>query len=132
MSQDLAGATYQGGCHCGAIRFEVTVIDHEALSCNCSICHKKGIVHVIVPPERFRLLSGQEHLATYTFNTRVAQHHFCSTCGIHPFYRPRSHPGWYDVNARCLDGDAFSRFTVRPFDGENWEQSIDQIADRSN
>ena len=70
---------------------------------------------------------GAGDLATYTFGTGVAKHTFCSTCGIHPFYTPRSHPDGVDVNVRCLDGDAASRFTVEPFDGQNWEANVERI-----
>ena len=116
-----------GGCHCGKIRFRVSVSKYEALDCNCSICQKKGILHLIVPPEDFELLQGEDHLSTYTFNTEIAKHHFCKTCGIHPFYRPRSHPDDYDVNVRCLDSDAMSLFEIVPFDGKHWEENIQQI-----
>jgi hypothetical protein len=118
---------YEGGCHCGAVRFRVWIERHEAIDCNCSICQKKGFLHVIVPPECFTLLEGQEVLGVYTFHTHVAKHTFCSTCGIHPFYTPRSHPDQVDVNVRCLDGDVLGRFTIRPFDGRHWEENIGQI-----
>ena len=119
--------TYQGGCHCGSVRFRVTVDQHEAIDCNCSICRKKGFIHLIVPPERFTLLSGADVLTTYTFNTHTAKHTFCRICGIHPFYRPRSHPQSIDVNLRCLDDDVLSRFARVPFDGANWEDNIDTL-----
>lgn len=121
--------TYQGGCHCGAVRFEVTVTPEERTvsDCNCSICTKKGFLHLIVPPDRFQLLRGEDALTTYTFNTGTAKHLFCKTCGIHAFYRPRSHPDCYDVNVRCLDGNALSEFQIEPFDGANWEQSVDSL-----
>ncbi|WP_103669142.1 GFA family protein [Pseudanabaena sp. BC1403] len=116
-----------GGCHCGAIRFRVKVRTYEAIDCNCSICQKKGILHLIVPPEDFELLKGEDNLSTYTFNTGIAKHHFCKTCGIHPFYRPRSHPNDYDVNVRCLDDAAIEQFTITHFDGKHWEDNIQQI-----
>ena len=116
-----------GGCHCGAVRFRVKVRKYEAIDCNCSICQKKGILHLIVPPEDFELLKGEDNLSTYTFNTGIAKHHFCKTCGIHPFYRPRSHPNDYDVNVRCLDGAAIELFTITHFDGKHWEDNIQQI-----
>lgn len=119
--------TYEGGCHCGAVRFQVIVEKHEAIQCNCSICNKKGFLHLIVPPEQFTLLGGEDVLTTYTFNTGVAKHLFCRVCGIHAFYRPRSHPNDYDVNLRCLDGNVESRFKITPFDGANWEQNVHQI-----
>jgi hypothetical protein len=119
--------SYEGGCHCGAVRFRVTVERYRALECNCSICAKKGFLHLIVPKERFLVLSGGDALATYTFNTHVAKHTFCRTCGIHPFYTPRSHPEDVDVNVRCLDGEAMARFVIAPFDGKNWESNVDSI-----
>ncbi len=121
--------TYEGGCHCGAIRFRVLVDKHEAIDCNCSICLKKGFLHLIVPPEQFTLLSGADSLTTYTFNTHTAKHTFCRICGVHPFYRPRSHPNGIDVNVRCLDGNVLSQFQIVPFDGANWEENIDKLND---
>jgi hypothetical protein len=119
--------TYEGGCHCGAVRFRVEVTEHRAITCNCSICQKKGFLHLIVPKERFTLLSGEGNLTTYRFNTGVAKHTFCTTCGIHPFYTPRSHPDAVDVNVSCLDGDVGAAFTVGQFDGKNWEDSVASI-----
>jgi hypothetical protein len=117
-----------GGCHCGAVRFRVFVRAFEALECNCSICTKKGFIHLIVPPADFELLARAGALATYTFGTHTAKHHFCKTCGIHAFYEPRSHPGHFDVNVRCLDGeDTLARFTIKPFDGLHWEANVESI-----
>ncbi|MFI5317209.1 MAG: GFA family protein, partial [Myxococcota bacterium] len=87
-------------------------------------CTMKGMLHLIVPPERFELLRGGELLSTYTFNTRVAKHRFCRVCGIHPFYTPRSDPDKVDVNIRCLDGDAWRRFALTAFDGKHWENAF--------
>jgi hypothetical protein len=87
------------------------------------MCAKTGYLHLIVPKTDFRLLQGGEHLVTYTFNTGVAKHLFCSVCGIKSFYVPRSHPDSYSVNARCLDGDSIEAMTVEPFDGRDWERA---------
>lgn len=118
---------YTGGCHCGALRFRIVVENYEATDCNCSICRMKGFLHLIVPPEHFTLLRGADALTTYTFNTNTAKHTFCRTCGIHAFYRPRSHPDAYDVNLRCLDGDVLGQFHLVPFDGAHWEQNVHLI-----
>ncbi len=120
---------YKGGCHCGAVRFAVEV-DFEAqtlLACNCSICHKKGFVHLIVEPADFVLLRGEEALVSYRFNTEQAHHRFCGACGIHPFYTPRSHPDMVDVNVRCVEGVDWGALTIEPFDGRNWEDNVDAI-----
>jgi hypothetical protein len=111
-----------GSCHCGRVRFRVRLPDApEALDCNCSICRKKGFLHLIVDPVDFVLEQGGDALVVYRFGTGVAAHKFCATCGIHPFYTPRSHPDRIDVNARCLDDDTLSRLVVTPYDGRNWE-----------
>jgi hypothetical protein len=118
---------YEGGCHCGRVRLRVRTDDTACYDCNCSICRMKGFLHLIFPPERFTLLSGEDALVTYTFNTGVAKHLFCKTCGVAAFYRPRSHPDHYDVNVRCLDGKAMEDFAVVPFDGVHWEASVASI-----
>ena len=119
--------TYEGGCHCGAVRFRVEVDQHKADDCNCSICRKKGFLHLIVAQNKFTLLQGEDVLTTYKFNTGVAQHKFCSICGINSFYIPRSHPDCIDVNVRCLDGDSLPQFEIVPFNGQNWEENIHQL-----
>jgi hypothetical protein len=91
--------------------------------CNCSICTMKGFIHLIVPPADFELLSGGAGLTTYAFNTRTARHQFCSGCGTHAFYVPRSDPDKIDVNVRCLDGVDAGDLAPAPFDGRSWEQA---------
>ena len=116
--------TYVGGCHCGRIRFQVTADLAEVIECDCSICTKKGYLHLIVPPERFQLLSGGEELVVYRFNTQTAKHQFCRTCGIHPFYVPRSDPDKIDVNVRCLENVEIGSLNLRRFNGKDWETGI--------
>ena len=121
MSSKYKSVTYEGCCHCGAVRFQVVVNNHKVDDCNCSICVKKGFLHLIVTQEQFNLLQGEDVLKTYKFNTGIAQHKFCGICGIHAFYIPRSHPDCIDVNVRCLDGNVIENFEIMPFDGANWE-----------
>src|SRR5438477_13185046 len=96
-SEDVSMRTLEGGCHCGRVRFRVTADLDGVTICNCSMCTKKGIWHLIVPPSQFELLGGEDELTTYRFNTGVAKHTFCKHCGIHPFYVPRSDPDKIDV-----------------------------------
>ncbi len=116
--------TYEGGCHCGRVRFRVTASLERVSECNCSICAKKGILHLIVSREQFELLSGDGELSTYRFNTGVAQHHFCRHCGIHSFYVPRSDPEKIDVNVRCLEGVNLDEIRPSRFDGQHWEDAM--------
>jgi len=114
--------THNGGCHCGRVRFEVVLPEPlKILSCNCSICSMNAFLHIIVPKDRFRLISGEEALTCYSFNTGVAKHLFCSRCGVKSFYVPRSNPDGISVNARCVFELDLSSLSVEAFDGQNWE-----------
>lgn len=122
---------HAGGCHCGAVAFEVETPDEvEVADCNCSICAMTGYLHLIVPARNFRLLSGEGFLATYEFNTGTAKHRFCRICGIKSFYVPRSNPDGFDVNLRCLRTRP-EVVRVVAFDGRNWEKNAHTLAHRS-
>jgi hypothetical protein len=128
MSKDTH-AWRAGGCHCGAVRFEAALPDQvEAQACNCSICGMTGFVHIIVPESRFRLTKGADALTAYEFNTRTARHLFCRVCGVKSFYRPRSNPDGWSVNARCLDKAAAPQVSLSVFDGRNWENHAGVLA----
>ena len=121
--------THRGGCHCRRVVFEVDAPSALVVQdCNCSLCRMSGFLHLIVPEQRFRLLSGHEELVEYTFNTGVARHRFCRVCGVKSFYVPRSNPDGIDVNARCLDEGTVTSLIIEPFDGRNWEQNADALA----
>lgn len=113
----------RGGCHCGAVRFQAELPEPPvaALDCNCSICRRTGFLHIIVPHQDFELVTGRDALISYRFGTGAAEHLFCSTCGVKSFYRPRSHPEAWSVNAHCLD--ARVELAIERFDGANWEQA---------
>jgi hypothetical protein len=128
MTDNQEFVTHAGGCHCGKVRFEVDApAELEAHLCNCSICSMTSYLHLIVPAGRFRLLQGEEDLGTYTFNTKVAQHRFCTHCGIKSFYIPRSNPDGVSVNVRCLEPDTIAMVRVTDFDGQNWEKHADEL-----
>ena len=115
---------YEGGCHCGRVRFRVRGDLATVSECNCSICTMKGILHLVVPRERFELLRGADAITTYLFNTGVAKHTFCRYCGIHSFYTPRSAPDGVSVNVRCLDGVDMTTIKTHPFDGRHWDEAM--------
>jgi len=120
---------HKGGCHCGAVRFEVEAPSHVTVQeCNCSICSKSGFLHLIVPGSHFRLISGDSNLSAYTFGEGPAKHLFCRTCGVKSFYVPRSNPNGFSVNLRCLDEGTIETFTVEQFDGKNWEANGPRLA----
>lgn len=122
---------YEGGCHCGLIRFWVyapaeLVVDR----CNCSICTKSGYLHLIVPLARFKLQRGQEYLHTYQFGSHVARHTFCMNCGIKAFYTPRSNPDGISINVNCLDHIP-PTLQINDFDGQNWEKNAHTLSHKS-
>jgi hypothetical protein len=91
-----------------------------------------GYLHLFVAESDFRLLSGENAIETYTFNTGVARHYFCRRCGVKSYYVPRSHPDGISVNANCLDEGTVESLTVTEFDGQNWEQNIGQLSQISD
>lgn len=104
---------HSGGCHCGAVTFSFQAATSLiAWDCNCSICAMKRNVHVIVPAADFILLTGEDSLTEYRFNTRVAVHLFCRICGVQAFYRPRSSAYAPDLRAaRIFRGPSTNRTT---------------------
>ena len=119
--------THHGGCHCGSVRYEFEAeADLVVSECNCSVCSKSGYLGVIVPKDRFRLLSGKAHLSEYTFNTGTARHRFCRHCGVKSFYIPRSHPDGVSVSFRCIDEGTVRSVEHGTFDGRNWERYYPQ------
>jgi hypothetical protein len=100
-----------GSCHCGAVKFtaELPYGFASARRCTCSICRMRGAIAVTSTHEGFRITEGEEELATYRFNTKVAEHHFCRNCGIYTHHKRRSNPSQLGVNVACLEG-------VSPFD----------------
>ncbi|KAM4648337.1 centromere protein V isoform 1-T5 [Amazona ochrocephala] len=116
---------HTGGCHCGAVRFEVWAsADLHVFNCNCSICTKKQNRHFIVPASRFKLLKGADNLTTYTFNTHRAQHTFCKTCGVQSFYTPRSNPDGYGIAPHCLDEGTVQTIVTEDINGKEWETAV--------
>ena len=103
--------TLKGSCHCGAVEFTTTLTEgcSSARRCTCSICRMRGAVAVTSTHDAFRITKGEDKLATYRFNTKTAEHHFCSVCGIYTHHKRRSSPDQLGVNVACLEN-------VSPFD----------------
>lgn len=112
---------YQGSCHCQKVKFEVEGDFKEGLSCNCSICRRKGSILAFVPKEQLNILSGQEGLTEYRFNTKTIGHKFCSICGVSPFSigeKPGG-PVMAAINLRCLEEFNLDNLKINHFDGKN-------------
>ncbi len=113
--------TYQGGCHCGQVRYQVELELGEAITCNCSICSKTGSMLTFVPAAQFKLLSGEAHLTDYLFNKQAIHHLFCDTCGIRSFARGDMPDGapMVAVNVRCLDDVDLGALKTKHVDGKS-------------
>jgi hypothetical protein len=98
--------TYQGSCHCGAVRFAADIdLAQGTFRCNCSICFKSRAWLAAVAAGDFRLLSGEGSLADYRFGRKAIRHRFCTTCGVRPFSQGSDAKGnkSYAVRVNCLD-----------------------------
>ena len=113
---------YTGSCHCGRIAFEVEGEIGQVISCNCSMCQRRGGLLWFVPREKLKLLTPEENASTYTFNKHVIKHRFCPTCGIQPYGEgvpPKGNGPLAAINVHCLDGVEPSTLSVKPFDGRS-------------
>ena len=117
---------YEGGCHCGAVRYAIETKLESATECNCSICTKKGVINHRVAAERLTILQGRDALGLYQFGTLTAKHWYCRNCGIHVFSNPRRAPDQYAVNLRTLDDfhRVIQGVEIRHFDGQHWEEAV--------
>jgi hypothetical protein len=124
--------TYQGSCHCGAVRFEADIdLTLPTYRCNCSVCRRNRFWPAIVTPDRFRLLAGEGELTEYRFNSLRNSHHFCRTCGVRPFGIGNNVPDGeriYGVNLGCLENATPEELDAAPVtfvDGahDRWQET---------
>lgn len=117
---DAVIKTYSGGCHCKAVRYEVTTDLSKVMQCNCSHCAIKSLLLTFVTPDKFTLLSGEDTLSDYQFNKHIIHHLFCRICGVESFGRGKGPRGeMVAINVRCLDGVDVSALTPMPFNGKD-------------
>lgn len=112
---------YTGGCHCGAVKFEAEASLDNVISCNCSICTKRGSILAFIPETQFKFLTPEAPLTDYQFNKHVIHHLFCPTCGILSFAKAKAPDGTPTValNVRCLDGVDLEKLKITPFNGRD-------------
>lgn len=116
-------SAHKGSCHCGRVRFEVDFEVSMVITCNCSICNKKGAIYAPARENQLQISQGEEELSLYQFGTNTAKHYFCKHCGIHPFLRSRLTPDSWTINVLCLDGINLQDIPSKEFDGQNWEET---------
>ena len=116
----MSETTYQGGCHCGAVKYEITMEPPtKAFACNCSICSRAGWLLAFAPMTAFRLVAGDDAQRDYQFGKKNSHHLFCGTCGIRSWSHGAGKDGAESVaiNLRCLVGFDWSSLPVETFDG---------------
>ena len=113
--------TYEGGCHCGRVRFRVTADLSRVTDCNCSICTKKGLHFAFLTPKSFQLRAGADNLREYLFNKHAIRHQLCIECGVDVFARGNKPDGTEVValNVSCIDGVELEKLAMTPIDGRN-------------
>jgi len=113
---------FKGGCHCGKVAYEVETSLDSVISCNCSVCQKRGSLPTFVPENQFGLLSGDGELTDYQFNKHIIHHLFCKTCGILSYAKDADPKGnkMIALNVRCLDGVDLDALTITPVDGRQF------------
>jgi hypothetical protein len=117
--------TLVGGCHCGAVRYEVELDPARGSMCNCSICQKIGGVGAMVKPQAFRLVLGAEVLGEYAWGAKTARRCFCSRCGIQCFGRGHLKElggDYVSVNLNTVEGLDPRQVQIGHWDGrhDNW------------
>jgi hypothetical protein len=112
---------YLGSCHCGNIKFEVEGAIERALSCNCSICQRKGSLLAFFPRDHFRLLTSGDNVGSYTFNKNIIHHKFCQVCGVSPYAEGVDPQGnkMAAVNIRCIEGIDLDAIPVIAYNGRD-------------
>ncbi|MDQ3334178.1 MAG: GFA family protein [Myxococcota bacterium] len=119
----MAESKYQGGCHCGAVRYHVDIdVDKGGMTCNCSICSRGGTILSFVPAAAFELEKGEDQLVNYQFNKKHIDHLFCKTCGIKSFARGKGRDGaeMIAINIRCLDNVDLEKVPTKAVDGKSF------------
>lgn len=117
----MSDETFEGGCHCGGVRFRATGDFAQVVECNCSICTKRGVIWAFVKPAQFALLSGADGFSDYQFGKKTIHHLFCRSCGVGSFSRGQAPSGeeMIAINVRCLDGIDVAALSPQKFDGKS-------------
>ena len=120
-AKTASAKTYQGGCHCGRVRYQATSDLAQVVDCNCSICIKRGAMWAFVKAPQFKLLKGDDATTDYQFGKKHIHHLFCESCGVGSYARGLGPDGapMFAINVRCLDDVDVAALKLTPFDGKS-------------
>ncbi len=122
VGETAINPTHKSSCHCGAVELKIQLPEGivDPRRCNCSICRRKGTIVGSVPLSGLKVVKGEDKLRLYQFDTKEAEHYFCSVCGIYTHHKRRSNPNQYGINLGCLEGvDPYLIEGVKIYDGAN-------------
>lgn len=122
----MSKTKHLGGCHCGAIRFEVTLDASKGSRCNCSICTMTGVTGAMVKPHELVVTKGEDFASVYEWGGKMSKRYFCPSCGIHVFGRGHLAElggDFASINLNTLDGLDLRDVSVIYWDGRhnNWQ-----------
>jgi hypothetical protein len=112
--------TFTSSCHCGALQATVDEdLPTKGMSCNCSMCRRKGTIHHFTSPDRVSFARSEGAPGEYTFNKHVIRHEFCRTCGCAPFAEGTGPDGkpMVEINLRCVPEVDLAALEITEFDG---------------
>lgn len=117
MSERAEGSI-QGGCLCGAVRFELTRPPFSAGYCHCTRCQRRtgtaSSISAFVDPSALRILQGEELIKGWRPPTDGADKCFCGECGAHLYSRSRDRTR-LGIRMAAIDGDPGVRPSSRQF-----------------
>jgi hypothetical protein len=114
-------ATHRGSCHCGRIAYALEADIGDVVSCNCSMCQRRGTLLFFVPRTAVTMETPLEDASVYTFNRHAIHHHFCPTCGCAPISFGTDPKGnaTAAINARCIEGIEITNLKIIAYDGRS-------------
>ena len=118
---------YQGGCLCGAVRYEIHGDIRNIVHCHCSLCRKaQGTGHAtngIVAASEFKLTTGTDRLTDYESPPGQTRY-FCATCGSPIYSRNVQRPDQVRVRIGGIESDIAERPVAHTFTTSkaNWEE----------
>jgi hypothetical protein len=121
-----------GRCHCGNITFTLLwkpePLEILARACGCSFCIKHGGVWTSCPTGSLKVAVQNPALVSqYTFETKTAEFHICSKCGIVPVVTSRIEDQLYAVvSVNAFEGvePSLVKRAAATFEGESEEMRL--------
>ena len=117
---------YSGECHCGKVKFVVSVVPKQLVDCNCSLCRRIGALWAHVPIESVKISADPGATSGYVQGDKTLSVQSCNHCGCITHYESLQAEGEImAVNFRMLPTEIVNEFRIRLFDGADTFQFLD-------